>query len=309
MPEMCRIFPGLATGADAAERAHRDRKFDAAAYASLISDAGAREAPALIEARGLRFRYPGARTLALDNVDLVVRQGDFVAVLGANGSGKTTLTKLIAGVLRPSGGELLYKGASVSPGDIGYVYQNPDSQIFAETVFDEVAFALRMKKMAPDEIRVRVEAVLHSMGLSDKLRFDPFALPKGDRQKIACASILVAQPEVIVLDEPTTGLDFPSLTEMMALIAELNRQGKTILMITHSVRAAAAFSRTVLAMNEGKAIYYGPLREFFAQEERVREAHAERTDVMDLSMALNGNMILTAQEFQQCWPETEGKGS
>ena len=306
MPELCRIFPASIPGGDLAGRVRREREFDTAAYAALLEAAAPHGGTAVIEVRNLRFSYPGSTKLILDDVNLTVEQGDFIAVLGANGSGKTTLTKLVAGILKPCGGEILYKGALVTAGDIGYVYQNPDSQIFAETVFDEVAFALRMKKVPVNEIRERVETVLYSMGLADKMRSDPFALPKGDRQKIACASILVARPEVIVLDEPTTGLDFPSLAEMMEIIDGLNRQGRTILMITHSVRAAAAFCRTVLAMSAGTVTYFGPLRDFFHQEDLVGTSHAARTDIMDLSMALSGNILLTAQEFRTCWKETAG---
>jgi energy-coupling factor transport system ATP-binding protein len=202
---------------------------------------------------------------------------------------------------KPSNGAVYYKDKKVKAGDIGYVYQNPDSQIFAETVFDEVAFSLRIGGKTENEILDKVNSVLTVMGLSGKSDLDPFTLPKGDRQKVACASILVAEPEVIILDEPTTGLDFPSLNEMMNIIKGLNRRGKTILMITHSMEAAASFGGTICAINEGAIVFHGTSRGFFTNDKLLSQAKANRTDIMDLSIHLNGRLLLNAEEFSQCW--------
>ena len=255
----------------------------------------------IIEVKDLSFNYKGQPDYALKNINMTISQGDFLVLLGPNGSGKTTLTKCIAGILKPSNGAVYYKDKKVKAGDIGYVYQNPDSQIFAETVFDEVAFSLRIGGKTENEILDKVNSVLTVMGLSGKSDLDPFTLPKGDRQKVACASILVAEPEVIILDEPTTGLDFPSLNEMMNIIKGLNRRGKTILMITHSMEAAASFGGTICAINEGAIVFHGTSRGFFTNDKLLSQAKANRTDIMDLSIHLNGRLLLNAEEFSQCW--------
>jgi energy-coupling factor transporter ATP-binding protein EcfA2 len=277
--------------------------FDESAY-NRISVKEVHKNPACIEVKGLCFAYSGlAAGQILSNVDLSISKGDFVVVLGPNGSGKTTLTKCIAGILKPTRGEVLYNGRKVKPGDIGYIYQNPDNQIFAETVFDEIAFALRMKNLNETIVRDKVNALMATMGLEDKSDLDPFALPKGDRQKVACASILVAEPEVIILDEPTTGLDFPSLLEMMKIIKDLNMRGKTILMITHSMETAASFGSTALALKDGVMTYLGPMRDFFTDENNLKESKTERTEIMDLSLKLKGKLLLNEDEFIQCWRE------
>jgi ATPase components of various ABC-type transport systems, contain duplicated ATPase len=275
-------------------------EFDDTAYTSVKNEVPKKSIPVL-EVKDLCFKYKGQPNYVLENIDLDVQQGDFLAMLGPNGSGKTTLTKCIAGILKPTRGTIYYRGQKVKAGDIGYVYQNPDSQIFAETAFDEVAFSLRMRGRPENEIRDKVKNVLAIMGLGGKSGIDPFTLPKGDRQKVACASILVAEPEVIILDEPTTGLDFPSLNEMMNIIKDLNKRGKTILMITHSMEAAASFGNTICVVNAGAILFHGPSRAFFADEKLLSMAKASRTDIMDLSIQLNGKLLLNTSEFSQCW--------
>jgi len=278
--------------------------FDESAY-NRISVKEVHKKPACIEVKGLCFAYKGQSGAGdvISNVNLSIPRGDFVVVLGPNGSGKTTLTKCIAGILKPTRGEVLYNGRKVKPGDIGYIYQNPDNQIFAETVYDEIAFSLRMRKTNETVVRDKVNAIMATMGLEDKLGLDPLALPKGDRQKVACASILVAEPEVIILDEPTTGLDFPSLLEMMKIIKDLNVRGKTILMITHSMETAASFGATALALKDGAMTFSGPIRDFFTDENKLKESKTERTEIMDLSLKLNGKLLLKGDEFIRCWRE------
>ena len=275
-------------------------EFEDMAYSAIVQEVPKKSIPVL-EVKDLFFKYKGRPEYVLENINMTIRQGDFWVMLGPNGSGKTTLTKCIAGILKPTNGAVYYKGQKVKPGDIGYVFQNPDSQIFAETVFDEVAFSLRMKGEDEHEIRDKVKNVLAIMGLGEKSALDPFTLSKGDRQKVACASILVAEPEVIILDEPTTGLDFPSLREMMNIIKDLNERGKTILMITHSMEAAASFGDTVCAMSAGTVLFHGAPREFFTNEKLLSKAKAGRTDVMDLSLQLNGKLLLNMDEFSKCW--------
>jgi energy-coupling factor transport system ATP-binding protein len=302
VPGLYKVFQSNApvSMSDMQARIAQSYEFDDGVYAALTQEAPEKSMP-IIEVKDLSFNYKGQPDYALKNINMTIRQGDFLVLLGPNGSGKTTLTKCIAGILKPTSGTVYFKGEKVKPGDIGYVYQNPDSQIFAETVFDEVAFSLRMKGKAGSEIRDKVNSVLTVMGLSGKSDLDPFTLPKGDRQKVACASILVAEPEVIILDEPTTGLDFPSLNEMMNIIKDLNKRGKTILMITHSMEAASSFGGTICAINQGAMVFHGTSRDFFMNDQLLSQAKANRTEIMDLSIRLNGKPLLNEEEFSQCW--------
>lgn len=311
MPALCRL--GLSrrpvSVEECASIAKRRCSFDRKAHAAIIarderSIAAAGEP--LIEVRNLTFAYPGCARPVLDSVSLDIRRGDFVTVIGANGSGKTTLMKLVAGILPFADGDILFRGKSIRDdpgfaGTVGYVYQNPDNQIFAETVFDEVGFILKMRGVAGHELESRVSGILSRMGLADRRDADPFALPKGDREKVACASIIVGEPEVIILDEPTTGLDYPSLAELMGIVSTLHRAGITILMITHSMETAAAYGSTILSMNEGRVLFYGNKREFFSNDALIEAARIKRTDIMDLSMRLNGRMLMDAEEFRACW--------
>ena len=284
----------------------KTRVFDEAACAScMVSEGSDVSGDNIVEVISLGYRYRESRGIALRNIQLEIQQGDFIAVVGSNGSGKTTLMKLIAGILKTEEGDIRYRGRSLKQypvtGNVGYVYQNPDHQIFAETVYDEIAFILRMRKMAEPEIRERVDAILQVMGLWNRRDADPFSLPKGDRQKVACASILAGEPEFVILDEPTTGLDYPSLKGLMESVEALNRNGKTVVVITHSMETAANFGNKILAMRQGEIVYFGDKRAFFEDSRLMETAGARRTEIMDISMRLNGKLLLNDAEFSRCW--------
>ena len=259
----------------------------------------------IVEVNALSFKYRESGNFALKNIDLKIQTGEFITVLGANGSGKTTFMKLIAGILDVEQGDILYQGRSQKKypvtGKVGYVYQNPDNQIFAETVFDETAFILRRRGMAETEIQDRVDPILKNMGLFERKQVDPFSLPKGDRQKVACASILAGEPDLIILDEPTTGLDDPSLKALMESVAELNRNGKTIIIITHSMETAANFGNKILALHQGGILYYGEKRKFFDDPHLLHLGKVRRTEIMEISLRLNGKLLLNEKEFLMCW--------
>ena len=278
--------------------------FDETAYEKMIPGP-AMSAVNIVEVASLSFKYPGSADFALKQIDLKIRKGDFITVLGANGSGKTTLMKLIAGILDAGKGDIRYQGRNIKKypvaGKVGYVYQNPDNQIFAETVFDETAFILRMRGMAEARIREKVDAILTSMGLFDRRHADPFSLPKGDRQKVACAAILAGEPDLIILDEPTTGLDHPSLKALMEIVEALNKNGKTLVIITHSMETAASFGNKILALSRGEIFYYGDKRQFFGDPRLMAMGNVRRTGIMDLSLMLNGKLLLNETEFKMCW--------
>ena len=198
------------------------------------------QTPPVLEAIDLTHRYPSG-VLALDGVDVTIHRGEFVALLGGNGAGKTTLAKHFAGLLEPTFGTVRSHAERV-----GFVFQNPDHQIFANTVLDEVAFGPRNAGLPDPEVAERAGRALKRVGLGDVAGLHPLRLGRGDRQRLAVASALVMNPDVLILDEPTSGLDWRGAEALMGLLTDLNRDGTTIVMITHDLPLAARHaSRTV----------------------------------------------------------------
>jgi energy-coupling factor transport system ATP-binding protein len=256
----------------------------------------------LYRVEGVRYAYPEGEE-AVRGVDLEIGRGEFVAILGANGSGKTTLAALLAGLLKPTAGRVLLEGAEAGQGPraatarrIGYVFQNPDHQIAAATVAEEVGFALENFGADRGMIARRVAEVLPIAGLEGRGGADPFALTKGERQRVALASILVYRPEVIVMDEPTTGLDEREQGRVMRLLARLNEAGHTVLCITHALPIVARFARRALVMAEGRIVADGSAREILADPAILATAGMTPLPVTRLG-ALHGLRVLTPGEF------------
>jgi energy-coupling factor transport system ATP-binding protein len=241
------------------------------------TDAERKTGEVLLEVEDLDHCYPDG-TRAVSGVSLTIRRGEFVAILGQNGSGKTTLAKHLNGILAPTKGDIRLSGRSLrgQPSTrlsrlVGLVFQNPDHQIFAERVCDEVAFGPRLQGLAEKEVARCVDEALDAVGLAGAGDLDPFVLTKGSRQRVAVAATLATKPEVIILDEPTTGLDQRELDGMMALIERLNQAGHTILIITHSMPVAAAYARRVVLMQNGRIVRDGSARDVFSDESRLRD--------------------------------------
>jgi energy-coupling factor transporter ATP-binding protein EcfA2 len=227
----------------------------------------------LLRVEDLNFAYPfGPRVL--DDVSIEIAAAEFLAIVGQNGSGKTTLAKQIVGLLAPTGGTITIAGRdrkNLSPAEtaheVGYVFQNPDHQIFAATVADEVAFGPRNFGLDSAEIASRAEEVLCAVNLAGDRDRDPFLLSKGERQRLAVASVLALRPRILILDEPTTGLDYREQRRMMALVGDLNRAGIAIVMITHTPWLVAEYARRVILMRKGRVMFDGGVREFFERDE------------------------------------------
>jgi energy-coupling factor transport system ATP-binding protein len=248
------------------------------------------------------FTYPSGRP-ALDDISLAIRPGEFVALIGQNGSGKTTLAKCLNGLLRPQRGTVRLRGGPLAAlplnrvaADVGYVFQNPDHQIFAASVHEEVAFALRNFGIAEAEVAQRTRAALTAVGLVGSEAVDPFLLGKGERQRLAVASFLALEPAVLVLDEPTTGLDYPEQRRMMDLLARLHGQGMTLVMITHTPWVVARYAERGVLMQAGRIVFDGPLRALFAEEELLAACHFRVPDVTRLGRRL-GFTPLTVDEL------------
>ncbi|HEX7406198.1 MAG TPA: energy-coupling factor transporter ATPase [Candidatus Binatia bacterium] len=248
------------------------------------------------------FSYEGGAR-ALDGVSLTIDAGEFVAIIGQNGSGKTTLAKHLNGLLSPSAGRVLLRGMDMRTlpintvaADVGYVFQNPDHQIFAATVHEEVAFGPQNLSLPPPEVEDRVHAALVAVGLTGLEGEDPFLLGKGQRQRLAVASVLALRPRLLILDEPTTGLDYLEQRRMMDLFAQLHAQGIAIVMITHTPWVVAEYARRGVLMADGRVLLDAPLRTLLAQEGLLEQAHFCAPDITRLGRRF-GFTPLSVDEF------------
>jgi len=226
----------------------------------------------VIEFAGVSSGYPGGAEV-LHDISLIVRSGECVALLGQNGSGKTALAKHAVGLIRPRRGSLAVKGRPVRSYRlaelsriVGYVFQNPDHQIFSDTVRDEVLFGARNLGLAGAELDARVREALDAVGLAGRDAEDPFSLTKGERQCLAVASLLAYRPEAVIFDEPTTGLDAAEARRMMDFIGSLNGKGMTSILITHAMWAAAEYAERIVVMAGGRIVMDGPSGAVFARE-------------------------------------------
>lgn len=232
----------------------------------------------VIEVKNASVHYhPGAPVLS--GVSLSIQAGEFVAILGQNGSGKSTLAKLFNGLLLPIEGQVLvmekdtkHTGVGQLASIVGHVFQNPDHQIFAESVRKEVAFGAKNTGCSSEECEARVSDALQAVGLTGAEDQDPFSLAKGERQRVAVASILAAKPQIIIVDEPTTGLDAEESVRMMTMMRVLNRQGHTIIMITHDMGLVGNYATRCVLLHHGKIIADGATREIFSDPELVQSA-------------------------------------
>jgi energy-coupling factor transport system ATP-binding protein len=289
-PDVSRVFAALGVPEPPLDVDAAAERLRAAGHVPVVPTDPVEEPPpqpVLLEIERLGHRYADGRT-ALDSVSLTIRRGEFVALIGRNGSGKTTLAKHLNGLLAPTTGTVRLQGrplASVPLEQlaqrVGYVFQDPDHQLFAPTVADEVAFGPQNVGLAAVEVEARVAEALAAVGLEDRTA-DPFLLDKGARQRLAVAAVLALRPDVLVLDEPTTGLDHPEQQRMLALLARLHAGGRTIVIITHTPWVIAEHAERVVLLADGRLRYDGALRSFFADDALVRAAAFRPPEVTQL---------------------------
>ncbi|WP_052692986.1 energy-coupling factor transporter ATPase [Desulfosporosinus sp. I2] len=246
-----------------------------------------------VEVRNLIYHYNSEQP-ALRGINLTIEAGEFVALIGQNGAGKTTLAKHLNGLLKPTQGEVIVEGMNTQQYDtsdlsktIGYVFQNPDHQIFSATVEKELEFGLKNAGYKGKEIRERVEQVLQVTGLEKYRSVHPFSLGKGERQMIAVASILVLKPMLLVIDEPTTGSDWVGVQTMMTLIRKLNAAGTTIIMISHDMDLVAQFANRVIVLKEGEILLDGTPQNVFSNEQMLLDSAIIPPQFCRLSKQLN----------------------
>lgn len=232
----------------------------------------------MIEVSNLHFAYPGGPEI-LHGVDLRIFDGEFLAIMGENGAGKTTLVKTFNGLLRPTAGQVMVDGqdtrqASVASlaRNVGLVFQNPDHQLFAETVNEEIAFSLHNFAFPEDIIHRRVEAILGTLDLSRYRDSSPFVLSGGERKRVALGAVLVWDPKHIILDEPTIGQDYQQKDRLRNFILQLNSQGKTVIVVTHDVEFVAECKPRVVLLSRGSVIANGSAEDVLTNPSVVKEA-------------------------------------
>lgn len=246
----------------------------------------------IIKTENLSYRY-GPHGPVLHNVSLEIARGECVAIIGQNGAGKSTLVKHFNGLHKPTSGKVYVNGRETGPlkvsalaETVGYVFQNPDHQIFHDTVGKEVAFGLKNLGTPAAEIESRVEAALEAVGLADHYHTYPFNLSKGQRQRVALASVLAMQTEVIVLDEPTTGQDYRESLQIMEMVRDLNRKGHTIIFITHDMSLVAGYASRAVVVCKGEIVADGDVRTIFAQPQLLEMTYLNPPQVTALAQGL-----------------------
>ena len=266
-----------------------------------------------IEIDRLRCSYPaqnGEPIPVFDGLSLNIREGSFVAVLGRNGCGKSTLAKHMNAILLPEGGSVRVFGMDTSTEDllnirrtVGMVFQNPDNQMVANVVEEDVAFAPENLGVPPDEIRRRVDAALAAVGMSEYREHAPHLLSGGQKQRIAIAGVIAMQPRCIVLDEPTAMLDPQGRAEVLSTIETLNREkGITVVLITHHMTEAVRAER-VIVLHEGGVLADGTPKEVFPQVELLQNAGLDVPATTRLLYELNrqgASLPLDALSTEEC---------
>ena len=252
----------------------------------------------MIKTQDLAFTYPGTEdqvnTRALRGVDVTIERGSFVVILGHNGSGKSTLAKTFNAVLLPSGGKVYVEGMDTMDESllleirrrVGMVFQNPDNQIVANVVEEDVAFAPENLGVPSAEIRKRVDDALEAVGMTQFVKHAPHLLSGGQKQRIAIAGVLAMKPECIVLDEATAMLDPIGRREVLAAVEKLNReQGITVVLITHHMNEAEHADR-VIVMNDGLVVMDGKPREVFTRKKELEDIGLAVPDTVSLLLSL-----------------------
>lgn len=261
----------------------------------------------VLRLRNVKFTYESGIE-ALGGVNLSFDRGEYLAIVGGNGSGKTTLAKHMNGLLRPSAGEVEVMGAPASSRTVaelsrvvGYAFQNPDHQLFCSTVREEVAFGLSNLGLDPGEVRRRADHAIDVMGLSHVRERPPLALPLGLRRRVSIASVIAMTPQVLVLDEPTTGLDARESNDLMSIIRVLNEEGSAIVLITHEMKLVAEHANRVVIMANGRVVLDSDARGAFSDLALLRSSKLMPPPVTLLAHKLApigvSNDVLTPEEL------------
>jgi len=256
-----------------------------------------------IKMEGVSFDYDGKE--ALKDVNLEIREGERVALLGNNGAGKSTLAKLILGILKPRRGRILVYGMDTREREVyelanyvGLVFQDPFSMLFARSVEEELSYGPKNLGVGSDEVRERVMEVSAKCGLEHLLKYSPFATSHGEKKRISVASILTMRPKILILDEPTAGQDYASYTQFMDFIMGLFGSVKTIIIITHDTDLAVEYTDRTIILSNGRIIADGPTRSVLANEDYLRAGKIRETSLIEMGKRITGGkMVLSLREI------------
>ena len=267
--------------------------------------------PVCIRTEALHYRYD-AEIPALHGVDLEIPDNAFLGIVGQNGSGKTTLVKHLNGLLKPTSGRVWVYGVDTGPVStaelaqtVGYVFQNPDHQIFCPTTREEISFGPRNLGLSPAEVGERTDEALATFGLEAYADVPPAVLGYGLRRKVSVAAVIAMRPRILILDEPTPGLDWRGAEDLMAHLGSLHAAGHTILLVTHDMRLVAEHTQQTLVMHEGRVLAHGPTRGVLAAVEALRRAEVTPPQITELGrrladLGLRGD-LLTVPEFCEAY--------
>jgi energy-coupling factor transport system ATP-binding protein len=249
--------------------------------------------PVAISTQNLTYRYPNGHE-ALKEVTLEIPEGKIVSVIGKNGAGKTTLAKHINGLLKPTSGNVFVKGSKVSEKpasemahQVGYVFQNPEDQLFESSVVEEVAFGPRNLGMNPERIDLEVKNALTTVGLWSAISEHPYNLTYGQRKMLCIASVLAMRPDIIILDEPNAGQDYFGLRLLGMILEQLRNDNKTVIMISHDIEFVAQHSDESVLMHEGRVIAYARTRSILSDLTRLGSSAVRQPQITRLANNLS----------------------
>ena len=251
----------------------------------------------ILEMKQLKFSYQENQPI-LKDISFAIHKGERIAIVGKNGAGKSTLAKALCQFIKPTAGDICYQGQSIMEDSIkeraekiGYVLQNPNQMISQTMIFDEVALGLRLRGVNEQEVEKRVLETLKVCGLYEFRKWPISALSFGQKKRVTIASVLVMNPEIILLDEPTAGQDKRHYTEIMTFLNQLNKAGHTIIMITHDMQLMLEYSDRSIVVSDGKIIADCSPVALFCQAEVLEKANLKKTSLFDLAEKIGINPI------------------
>jgi energy-coupling factor transport system ATP-binding protein len=247
----------------------------------------------MIVAEDVHFTYPN-KVEALKGVSLTIKNGEFVAIMGQNGAGKSTFVKHFNGLLKPTLGKVCVDGVETTKTsvaalarNVGFVFQNPDHQLFSETVEDEIAFGLKNFGFKPEVVEDRVTWALNLLALTQYRKTSPFLLSGGERKRVALASVLAWDPQALILDEPTIGQDHEQKEILRQFIIQMQTQGKTVVIVTHDVEFVAECNPRVVLMKEGKIVAEGIGKDILTNPDVLAESSIVLPQIAQIFMKLS----------------------
>lgn len=262
----------------------------------------------MIQARQVSHTYAPGGPPALEGIDLTIGAGEAVALMGATGAGKSTLAQILAGLLRPSGGQVLWEGRPALEGlprragdrpRVAYLFQHPEHQLFEPTVWDDVAFGPRRLGLAPAAVKSRVREALTLVGLDPEAmtRRSPFSLSGGEQRRAALAGLLAINPRLLILDEPAAGLDPAGVEGLTRLLGRLHRAGMGLLVITHSLEEVASWAQRLLVLHQGRLVLDQPLPQALQEPEQLARLGLEPPVTLRLASRLRARGLPLPSEL------------